>query len=50
MYYKATFTKSGYTETVCIATLDGFKSYSELCGGAALTVDFQARTIIVHER
>jgi hypothetical protein len=50
MYYKAMFTKSNYTETVCITSVEGFKAYSEICGNAPLTIDFENKTITVHEK
>ena len=50
MFYKAIFSRTGYTETVCIINEQGFKAYSEICNNALLTIDFQAKTIIVHEK
>lgn len=49
MYFKAIFSKSGETETVFITSEEGFRTYSEICGNAPLTIDFEEKTIIVHE-
>ena len=49
MYFKAIFSKSGETETVFITSEEGFRAYSEICGNAPLTIDFEEKTIIVHE-
>ena len=49
MYFKAIFSKSGDTETVFITSEEGFRTYSEICGNAPLTIDFEEKTIIVHE-
>ena len=50
MYFKATFSKSGDTETVFITSDEGFKTYSDICGGLPLTINKEAGTIIVHEK
>ena len=50
MYFKATFDKSGYTETVYITSEEGFQTYSQICGNAPLTINLEERTIIVHEK
>ena len=50
MYFKATFSKSGETETVYITSEQGFITYSELCGNAPLTINYEKGTIIVHEK
>lgn len=49
MYFKAIFPKSGETETVFITSEEGFQTYSQICGNAPLTIDFEEKTIIVHE-
>ena len=49
MYFKATFSKTGETETVFITSEQGFHTYSEICGGVPLTINMEERTIIVHE-
>ena len=49
MYFKAIFSKSGETEIVFITSEEGFQTYSEICGNAPLTIDFEKKTIIVHE-
>lgn len=49
MYFKAIFSNSGETETVFITSEKGFRTYSEICGNAPLTIDFEEKTIIVHE-
>jgi hypothetical protein len=50
MYFKATFDKSGYTETVFITSEEGFHTYSKICGDAPLTINMEEQTIIVHEK
>ena len=49
MYFKATFSKSGYTETIFVTSEEGFKTYSEICGNLPLTINMEEKTIIVHE-
>lgn len=50
MYFKATFSKSGDTETVYITSEEGFQTYSKICENAFLTINLEERTIIVHEK
>lgn len=49
MYFTAIFSKSGDTETVYITGEEGFQTYSKICGNAPLTINFEEKTIIVHE-
>lgn len=49
MYFKAIFSKTHETETVYITCDEGFRTYSEICGGAPLTINLEEKTIIVHE-
>ena len=50
MYFKATFSKSGDTETVYITSEEGFQTYRKICGNAPLTINLEEGTIIVHEK
>ena len=49
MYFTAIFSKSGDTEIIYITGEEGFQTYSEICGNAPLTINFEEKTIIVHE-